>query len=48
MAVVMNEPQINEVVRAPVLLGNHMMDMRFLAIFQMLEADRANAVPALE
>ena len=44
MAVVMNEPQIREVVCPPTLLGNHMMDMQFLTIFQVLEADRADAV----
>jgi hypothetical protein len=28
----MNEPQINEISRAPVFLRNHMMDVGFLAI----------------
>jgi hypothetical protein len=48
MAVQMNQPQINEIVRAPVLLGKHMMDVRFLAIFEVLATDRAEAVLPLE
>ena len=48
MAVVMNEPQIREVVFPPALLGNHMMDMQFLTIFQVLVADRANPLLPLD
>ena len=44
MAVVMHEPQIREVVFPPAFLGNHMMDMQFLTIFQVLVADRAEAL----
>jgi hypothetical protein len=44
MAVMMNEPQIREVVFPPALFGNHMMDMQFLTIFQVLVADRADAL----
>jgi len=44
MTVVMNQPQIREVIFAPAFLGNHMMDMEFLAIFQVLVADRADAL----
>jgi hypothetical protein len=35
----MHEPQIREVLFAPTLLGNHMMDVKFLAIFQVLVAN---------
>ena len=48
MAVVMNQPQIREVVFAPALLGNHMMDVEFLAIFQVLVADRTDALLPLD
>ena len=48
MAVMMNQPQIREVVCAPALLGNHMMDVEFLAIFQVLVADRADALLPLD
>ena len=48
MAVVMNQPQIREVVFAPAFLGNHMMDVEFLAIFQVLVADRADALLPLD
>ena len=48
MAVVMNQPQIREVIFAPALLGNPMMDMEVLAIFQVLVADRANALLPLD
>jgi hypothetical protein len=44
MAVVMNEPQIREVVCAPALLGSHMMHAEFLTIFQVLVADRVDAL----
>ena len=44
MAVQMNQPQIDEIVRAPVLLGKHMMNVHFLAIFEVLATDRAEAV----
>ena len=48
MAVLMNEPQIREVVFTPALLGNHMMHMEFLTIFQVLVADRADALLPLD
>ena len=48
MAVMVNQPQIREVVFAPALLGNHMMDVEFLAIFQVLVADRADAFLPLD
>ena len=48
MAVMVNQPQIREVVFAPALLGNHMMDVEFLAIFQVLVADRADALLPLD
>ena len=48
VAVMMNQPQICEVVFAPAFLGNHMMDMEFLAIFQVLVADRADALLPLD
>jgi hypothetical protein len=43
-----NQPQIREVVFAPALLGHHLMDVEFLAIFQVLVADRADAVLPLD
>ena len=43
MAGVMNQPQIREVFCTPTFLGNPMMDVEILAIFQMLVADRASA-----
>lgn len=48
MAIVMNEPQIREVIFAPACLGHHMMDVEILAIFQVLVADRANALLPLD
>jgi hypothetical protein len=42
MAVVMHEPQIREIFFAPALLGNHMMNVKCLAIFQVLVADRTD------
>ncbi len=48
MAVVMNQPQIREVIFAPTCLGNHVMNVKFLAIFQVLMADRANALLLLD
>ena len=48
VAVIMNQPQIREVIFAPALLGNPMMDMEVLAIFQVLVADRANALLPLD
>jgi hypothetical protein len=40
MAVVMNQPQIHEVVFAPAFLGNHVMDVELLAIDQVMVTDR--------
>ena len=40
MTVAMHKPQIHEVVRAPVLLWNHMVYVGFLAIFQVLVTPR--------
>jgi hypothetical protein len=40
----MNPPQIREVIFAPSLLGNPMMNGKFLAIFQMLVADWADTL----
>ena len=48
VAVVMNQPQIREVVFAPALLGHHMMNVEGLAIFQVLVADRADALLPLD
>ena len=48
MAVVMNQPQIREVIVAPALFGNHMMNVEVLAIFQVLVADRTNALLPLD
>ena len=44
MTVDMHESQIIEVFRSPELLGNDMMDMEFLAIFERLVADRAGTL----
>ena len=44
MAGVMHQPQIREVVFAPTFLGNPMMDMEILTIFQVLMAHRADAL----
>ena len=48
MAVLVNEPQIREVIFAPAFLRNHVMNVEVLAIFQMLVADRADAFLPLD
>ena len=48
MAGVMNQPQIREGICAPAFLRNHMMDMEFLAIFQVLMANRADTLLPLD
>ena len=48
VAVLMNEPQIREVIFAPAFLGNSMMNMEAFAIFQVLVADRADALLHLD
>ena len=48
MAVVMHQPQIREVIFAPAFLGNHMMHVEFLAIFQVLVTDRTEALLPLD
>ena len=48
MAGVMNQPQIREAVTASAFLGNHVMDVEVLAIFQMLVADRADTLLPLD
>ena len=48
MAVVMNQPQIREVIFAPALFGNHMMNVEVLAIFQVLVAERTDALLPLD
>ena len=40
MTVIVYKSQIIEFVHAPELLGNHMMKVQFLAIFEMLVTDR--------
>ena len=40
MTVVMNESQIGDLVRAPVLLRNHVVDVQVFAVFQSLVTDR--------
>ena len=44
MAGVMHQPQIREVVFAPALLRNHMMDVEVLAIFEVLVTDRTDTL----
>ena len=41
VARVVNHPQIDQVIRAPVLLRNHMMHMKLLAIIQVVVTDGA-------
>ncbi len=48
MAVVVNQPQSREVVLAPAFLGNHMMNVEFLAIFQVLVTDRTETLLSLD
>jgi hypothetical protein len=48
MAGVMHEPQIREDIFAPASLGLHMMHVEFFAVFQVLVADRANALLPLD
>jgi hypothetical protein len=48
MAVMMNQPQMCEVIFAPAFLGNHMMEVKFLAIFQMLVTDRTETLLSLD
>jgi len=40
MTIAMHQPQIHEVLLAPVLLWNHMVYVGFLAIFQVLVTTR--------
>jgi len=40
MTVVMNESQIRAIVRTPVLLGNHVVDVQVFAVFQSLVTNR--------
>jgi hypothetical protein len=48
MAGVVHQPQIREGVRAPAFLGNYMMHVEFLAIFQVLVTDRTEALLPLD
>jgi hypothetical protein len=48
VAVVMNQPQIGEVVFAPAFLGNPMMNVKFLTIFQVLVTDWTETVLSLD
>jgi hypothetical protein len=48
MAVPVKESQIGEVIRAPAVLGNLMMDMKFLTIPQRLMANRTETVLLFE
>ena len=48
VAIVMNEPQIGGVIFAPVFLGNHMMDVKFLPIFQVLVTDWTETLLSLD
>ena len=43
-----NQPQIREVIFTPAFLGHHMMNVEFLAIFQVLVADRTDALLPLD
>jgi hypothetical protein len=44
----MNEPQICEVIFPPAFLRNHMVHVKFLAIFQVLMADRTETALPLD
>ena len=44
VAVMMDQPQIREIVFAPAFLRFHMMNVEGLAIFQVLVADRADTL----
>ena len=48
MTVAMHQPQIHEVVLAPVLLWSHMVYVSFLAIFQVLVTPRAEPLLPLK
>ena len=48
MTVAMHQPQIHEVVLAPVLLWRHMVYVSFLAIFQVLVTPRAQPLLPLK
>jgi hypothetical protein len=48
VAVMVHKPQIHEVFFTPAFLGNRMMNVQFLAIFQVLVADWANALLPLD
>ena len=48
MTVAMHQPQIHEVVLAPVLLWRHMVYVSFLAIFQVLVTTRAQPLLPLK
>jgi hypothetical protein len=41
VARVVNQPQIDQVIRAPVFLRNHMVHMKVLAIIQVVVTDGA-------
>jgi hypothetical protein len=47
MAVGMDEPQVGGVVRTPLLLGHHMVDVERLAIFESLVTAGAQPLLAL-
>ena len=48
MTVAMHQPQIHEVLRAPVLFWHHMVYVGFLAIFQVLVTPRAEPLLPLK
>ena len=48
MAGLMHKPQIREVIFTPAFLRHHMMNVEYLAIFQVLMTDRANILLPLD
>jgi hypothetical protein len=44
VAVVMHQPEIREIIRTPVFLGNHMMHVQVFAVFQDLVTDGTEAL----
>ena len=48
MTVTMHQPQIHEIILAPVLLWRHMVYVSFLAIFQVLVTTRAQPLLPLK
>jgi hypothetical protein len=44
MAIPMDKSQVRQLVRAAVFLGNHMMDLKFFAVFEPLMTDETETL----